>query len=133
MNEASRSYRVYILELENGNYYVGLTKGAASQRIGQHGGRHGAEWTRLHFPVGEVDVPIDTRTQDKEMAEAMENFVTWLVMQKYGWQRVRGGYFCHKDEEETRKNLLRHGFFEFPRIDWRGLTPGQALRKFGPR
>jgi hypothetical protein len=40
--------------------------------------------------------------------------VTWRYMQRYGWQRVHGGFFTRYDEEETRKNLAKHGFFEAP-------------------
>lgn len=107
------TYYIYVLRLDGGNYYVGLTSGCPSRRIEQHGGRHGAAWTRLHHPLELVET-IDTRTTDQTKASLHESMVTWKYMQRYGWQRVRGGYFCACDEEATRKNLEAHGFFEAP-------------------
>lgn len=107
------SYRVYVLRLEGDHFYVGLTSGPPAIRIAQHGGKHGAAWTKLHPPVSLVET-IPLQGADEQRASEFENVVTWQYMQRYGWQRVRGGYFTRCDEEETRKNLLAHGFFEAP-------------------
>lgn len=105
------TYVIYVLRLQGANFYVGLTLGLPANRIGQHGGKHGAAWTRMHPPIALVET-IDCRTTNKERAFEKENVVTWQYMQRYGWQRVRGGFFTKCDEEETRKNLRSHGFFE---------------------
>lgn len=44
---------IYILELENGNYYVGKTDGL-EKRLEQHFSGQGSEWTKLHKPIGNV-------------------------------------------------------------------------------
>lgn len=105
------NYVVYVLRLEGDNFYVGLTLGRPAKRIGQHGGRHGAAWTKLHPPVALVET-IDCGTTDEQRATQRENLVTWKYMMRHGWQRVRGGYFTQCDEVQTRKNLEAHGFFE---------------------
>ena len=40
---------VYVLELEGGNYYVGMSHNL-SQRLAQHFSGNGAKWTKLHKP-----------------------------------------------------------------------------------
>ncbi|WP_143135388.1 hypothetical protein [Burkholderia ubonensis] len=109
------TYHVYVLRLEGGNFYVGLTQKIPTFRIGQHGGRHGAAWTKVHSPVALVET-IDTRTTSREKASIRENIVTWTYMQMYGWEKVRGGFFCAVDEETTRLNLVSHGYFDAPNM-----------------
>ncbi|WP_143136564.1 hypothetical protein [Burkholderia ubonensis] len=109
------THYVYVLRLEGENFYVGLTQKFPTSRIGQHGGRHGAAWTRVHAPVALVET-IDTRTTSREKASIRENLVTWKYMQMYGWEKVRGGFFCTVDEEATRLNLVSHGYFDAPNL-----------------
>ncbi|WP_143135052.1 hypothetical protein [Burkholderia ubonensis] len=101
----------YVLRSKGGNYCVGHTLGLPANRIDQHGGKYGAAWSRMHPPVALIET-IDCRTIGEERAIEKEYVVTWQYMQRYGWQRVRGGFFTKCDEEETRKNLRAHGFFE---------------------
>ena len=76
---------VYILRLERGKYYVGLTTSPV-RRLGQHFSGIGAAWTRKYRPR---DIEI------VKPGNADEEFKLTLEMARiYGWQNVRGSYFC---------------------------------------
>lgn len=76
---------IYILECENGTYYIGRT-GRPIERIEEHFAACGSEWTRLHKPVHVVD-KIDT-------TDAMdEDRYTKIYMRQYGIDKVRGGSY----------------------------------------
>ena len=76
---------VYILRLERGKYYVGLTTSPV-RRLGQHFSGIGAAWTRKYRPR---DIEI------VKPGNADEEFKLTLEMARlHGWQNVRGSYFC---------------------------------------
>jgi predicted GIY-YIG superfamily endonuclease len=124
-------YSLYVISLDDECFYIGSTKYKPDSRIEQHGGKDGSAWARAHRPTGR-SMSINARTSDEDGAKARENCLTWLYMHRYGWQRVRGGFYCHVDEEETRKGLQSHGFFDSQPVEWRGLTPERALNAYLP-
>ena len=74
---------VYVLELENDKYYVGVTTNL-NLRYCQHvTGRGGAKWTRLHKPLRILSVEVGDRKVEREK--------TLEMMREHGWQNVRGG------------------------------------------
>ena len=101
---------LYILKLEDGCYYVGLSANV-HKRIDAHMVSRGAVWTRAHPPVGILETKR-TWTDDQKSAEEMENRLTIQTMQNYGWRKVRGGWFCNVDETLTEKALRAHGLFD---------------------
>lgn len=84
--------KVYILKLEDKCWYVGWTN-AAGKRIAQHFNGKGAEWPKLHKPLRVVAIIPDGTLE-------MENQITLQYMLKYGYEKVRGGGWCHKDITE---------------------------------
>jgi len=76
---------VYVLELEQGNYYVGITY-SLNVRLAQHWSGSGAKWTRLHRPIRVVEVLYPATVLD-------ENETTKKYMEQYGYDRVRGGVY----------------------------------------
>ena len=82
---------LYVLELEGGKYYVGLTLDVEA-RFRKHAEGKGAEWTKLHRPI-RVVMQVNTGLRNQREAEAFENQVTVECMASYGKHNVRGGHF----------------------------------------
>lgn len=95
---------IYILELEHGCFYVGQTN-RIKTRMRTHEEGLGSRWTKLHKPVATVmQLQLDTGSPVDAMAH--ENYWTWHTMRQHGWQRVRGGDFCHPNEKRLRRDLV---------------------------
>ena len=77
---------IYILQLEQGKYYVGKTTNYAF-RLEQHFGSSGSAWTKKYKPINVLElIPnCDNYDEDKHTLKCME---------KYGINNVRGGSFC---------------------------------------
>jgi predicted GIY-YIG superfamily endonuclease len=82
-----KSFAVYILELEDDCYYVGMSSNL-EQRLYQHFNDNGSEWTKLHKPISTLKV-IKTKTEDG--AKYIEKQCTLEMMKIFGKQSVRGG------------------------------------------
>jgi predicted GIY-YIG superfamily endonuclease len=78
--------RLYVLELENGKYYVGTTNNL-QRRFQEHVDGEGSVWTQKYVPVAiERSVCVD--------GPLHEDRVTKELMLKYGIDNVRGGSYC---------------------------------------
>ena len=86
---------VYCLKLENENYYIGITYNF-NLRYAQHECGEGAKWTRRHKPIGVVEI-IPNACGDVENSKTLE------YMKLYGWENVRGGYWCRLDMKNPPK------------------------------
>ena len=75
---------IYVLELEDDCFYVGITYNL-NLRIAQHLSGTGAGWTKMHKPVKIVEVFHDGCTRQ------MEDEVTKRYVEIYGTECVRGG------------------------------------------
>ena len=96
---------IYVLELENNNYYVGQT--TTKDRFKQQSKSKGAEWTKLHPPIKIVKIiPIDLK--EYSHAEIIENRVTIEYMNKYGFNNVRGGFWCNTSINHHIESLIPH-------------------------
>ena len=77
---------VYVLECEQGNWNVGWSADIQT-RVASHFLGAGAKWTQAHKPVSVHSVrPGDTH---------LETLTTIALMCQHGWERVRGGSYCH--------------------------------------
>jgi len=88
---------VYVLELNDGCYYVGITSNL-NYRYSQHLSGQGAVWTRLHAPISILEVCMgDAETEDRKTIE---------LMKKHGFKNVRGGRYCRAElnNDPTLKN-----------------------------
>lgn len=74
---------VYVLELEDGYYYVGITY-TLNLRMAQHFAGIGSKWTAKHKPISIREVIYPATMED-------ENNKTMEMMEKYGYDKVRGG------------------------------------------
>jgi predicted GIY-YIG superfamily endonuclease len=75
---------IYVLELEDDCFYVGITYNL-NLRIAQHLSGTGAGWTKMHKPIKIVEVFHDGCTRQKE------DEVTKRYVEIYGAEKVRGG------------------------------------------
>ena len=79
---------IYILELSNNKYYVGISKQPVL-RIKQHLNGCGSAWTKLYKPTGRYRI-IRTGDNPYNLAVVTETTVTYHLMLRFGYQNVRG-------------------------------------------
>jgi hypothetical protein len=77
--------KVYVLELEGGNYYVGRCTNFRD-RITRHISGRGSKWTRRHRPLAVAEIFMGSVEEEKA--------VTLHYMAIHGINRVRGWVFC---------------------------------------
>jgi len=77
---------VYILKLEGGFYYVGITNKDVPARFQEHLNGYGSEWTKLHKPIKILEIVSQADPFD-------EDKYTKIYMSKYGIDKVRGGSY----------------------------------------
>ena len=89
---------IYILQLEQGKYYVGKTT-QPSFRIEKHFHREGSSWTKKYEPLSIVEIipNCDSYDEDKH---------TIRYMEKYGINNVRGGSFCQINLSDVNLSTL---------------------------
>lgn len=73
---------VYVLQLKDGNYYVGFSENI-EDRIVAHFTGQGSAWTIKHPPEKVLDVRLG--------GKLLEKLVTLEMMIKHGWEKTRGG------------------------------------------
>ena len=103
---------LYVLELEHGCYYVGLTSDL-KRRFEQHcaGEGFGADWTTLHRPR-RILRSICTGTHDEREALKIEDAVTVALMHQHGIEKVRGGCYASANLNLVESALRAHGHWQ---------------------
>ena len=89
---------IYLLECQNGKYYVGKTN-KPDIRIEQHFTSGGSAWTKRYPPIKVLEFICDCDDYD-------EDKYTRIYMDKYGIDNVRGGSFCEEILDETTRKML---------------------------
>jgi len=84
---------IYILQLEQGKYYVGKTINP-SFRLDSHFNSNGSAWTKLYKPIKMVELIPNCDDYD-------EDKYTRMFMDKYGIDNVRGGSFVSVELEQS--------------------------------
>lgn len=89
---------LYVLRLEDGKFYVGITSKTPEKRMQEHlNGVRVAYWTAKHKPL-EIIHAEDLGLIEKEMAERRENKMVRALMKQRGINNVRGGDLTSVDE-----------------------------------
>jgi predicted GIY-YIG superfamily endonuclease len=115
MNEV-KHWWLYVLKLEGGKYYVGITSQTPEIRMNEHIHHvRSANWTRQYKPIKLHDTH-DLGVVTKEKAELYEARVTRRYMKEYGINNVRGG-----DLTEVDNYTARFGRIFLPQ-EWQALT-----------
>lgn len=97
MNEQKMA-TIYVLELNNGKYYVGKTTDKIS-RLDTHFTSGGSAWTRKYKPKKVIET--------MEMCDSFdEDKYTLKYMEKYGINNVRGGTFTQINLTELNIDLI---------------------------
>lgn len=105
MNE-KKHWHLYVLKLEQGKFYVGITSKTVERRMQEHRrGYSGAAWTRKYKPLN-VYYSKDLGVISESRAEAFENKVVREYIQKYGIDNVRGGDLSNTDDMVIRANRI---------------------------
>lgn len=105
MKEIIRRSRIfiYVLELEEGKYYVGQTI-SVDIRFKEHLIGKGANFTKEYKPIRVVKT-YNTKTRNNLKAFLYENFITLLFMERYGCRNVKGGQFLRFFDEIKLNSL----------------------------
>jgi predicted GIY-YIG superfamily endonuclease len=113
--KAKKNYWLYVLKLEQGKYYVGVTAQTPEKRMEQHvRGFAGAAWTKKYKPLELLDKKeLGMMTYGE--AEKYEAKVVRKYMDEKGYNNVRGG-----DLRETRELIKRFGWY-FDKAVWQSL------------
>ena len=91
---------LYVLQLENGKYYVGKTDDV-SRRYAEHKSGKGSEWTKLHKPVKILEIH-ESKTEEDETR------LTKFLMTKFGVDNVRGGAYCQRELPDYVEEMIQH-------------------------
>lgn len=109
-------FHLYVLSLEEGKYYVGITSQTPEKRFEEHKrGIRPANWTRKYKPLKILDTK-DLGQMTWDEAEAYENKVIRKYLKEKGINSARGG-----DLTEEESYVRRFGYF-FTEWDWETLT-----------
>jgi predicted GIY-YIG superfamily endonuclease len=92
--------KLYVLQLEDGKYYVGKTTDV-KKRFEQHQSGYGSAWTKAYKPLRIIETRPLTSVHD-------ETNVTKDLMKKYGVSNVRGGAYTAVDMTPEQEDMLRH-------------------------
>lgn len=91
-----KHYWLYVLKLEQGKYYVGITSRTPEARFKEHvNGFYAAEWTKVYKPI-KIDQTVDLGVTTIEKTEDYENKVTRKYIKEYGFNNVRGGNLTYR-------------------------------------
>ena len=93
----------YILQLENDNWYVGITE-RGTDRLYEHFCGLGAKWTKLHKPV--TIHRVEYIGSNISSASAWEKKTTLEMMCQKGYKHVRGYQWCHIDMPQRPQELI---------------------------
>lgn len=81
-------WQLYVLQLDNDKWYVGVTSSTPHEELARHKAGNGVEWTREHKPV-KVHYAKDFGAVDEEKVREFEDRVTLKYMERYGVATVR--------------------------------------------
>lgn len=109
-------WHLYILKLQDGKYYVGITSKTPEIRMREHlDGIRVAYWTAKHRPL-EIIHTEDLGNITRRQAEKRENKMVRACMKERGLNNVRGGNLT-----STEDYIMRFGYI-INKDDWTGLT-----------
>lgn len=101
MQSKPKHYWLYVLKLEQGKYYVGITSQTPETRFQEHlGGTRSSYWTQQYKPIEIFDTK-DLGYITISRAKKYEERVTRKYMRRHGINSTRGGDLTDKFEYGT--------------------------------
>ena len=101
---------IYVLRLERGKFYVGMTR-RNIQRIWEHIDGEGAKWTKKYPPLEGREVVF----MKDGLHKIDEDRITIEQMREHGYHNVRGGQWCHIKLNETQIKTIKTKIKELPK------------------
>lgn len=92
---------LYVLTLQNGKYYVGITSNP-KQRFNEHRNGKSTYFVKQNLPIINIEQKL-LGTTDRKQAERIETKKACKLMQKYGIENVNGGYLAGDYHEKIIK------------------------------
>jgi predicted GIY-YIG superfamily endonuclease len=89
----NKHWGLYILKLNQGKYYVGITSKSVEERFWEHQHKVRAAYWTMKYKPETIDLKEDLGMVSKQHAEKYENRVTESLMKEWGVNNVRGGDF----------------------------------------
>lgn len=77
---------IYVLKLVEDRYYIGRTTNIL-KRITDHFTNNGAIYTKTFKPLKVIEI-------EEELTNDDERKMTFKYVEKYGWEKVRGSFWC---------------------------------------
>ncbi len=108
---------IYVLKLIDDRYYVGRTSNIL-KRMQEHFTGGGSIYTKKYKPIKIIEITEEITTEDEKLK-------TLEVMEKYGWEKVRGSYWCSieikkpnicKNKKPKIKNENTNNMYEYDNI-----------------
>jgi len=110
-NNSQKQYILYVLELEDHKYYVGVTSNMKLRYINHKRGA-GANYTKIHKPLRIYDETyLGDMTYDQ--AQIYENARTIEIISRIGIDKVRGGKYF---QANIKNKTLRHDYKLIPEL-----------------
>ena len=107
----TQNINIYVLELENGCYYVGQSINV-ERRLEEHRIGKGASFTKLNPVLSLVEIFV-TKTKKLIEGELYEDFFVMKYIDKYGADKVKGGTFLGSSRKRANKfQSYKYLFFE---------------------
>lgn len=111
-----KQWWLYILTLENGKWYVGITSKTPEERFTEHKlGKRAAYWTMKYKPLN-IELVEDLGVVRRSHAEVYENKITRKLMKERGINNVRGG-----DLRGVEEYAVRFGYI-WDKFGWEAIT-----------
>ncbi len=101
-----RRWTLYVLQLKNNKYYIGITAQRVEARYEQHANGTGAKWTKLHQPLGILEY-YSIGVMSEGEAVAIETNKTLEYISMHGSEHVRGGKLTIIDDKKLEKVYQR--------------------------
>lgn len=90
---------IYVLKLLDQRYYIGRTSNIF-KRIEEHFTNNGSIYTKMYKPEKVIEIQEEKTNED-------EKIKTLQYMDMYGWQKVRGSYWCSLEIKKPNLNLMK--------------------------
>ena len=110
--QTKKHFWLYVLKLQSGKYYVGITTKTPEARLQEHlKGIRAAYWTMQYKPIS-IIARKDLGVTSEARATQYENKVTRQYMKKCGTNNVRGGDLTDVEDYAIHFNrfLLKDGW-----------------------
>ena len=92
---------LYVLELQNDKYYVGITHNP-KDRFRKHTEGRSQQFVRENLPIKTIEVEL-LNTVDRKIALVLETLKTIELIEKYGIENVHGGVITGDLERRIAK------------------------------